>query len=250
MFFLCVTLTSGYAISNSEVRWMLCRARENVIGRRYGFTLIELLVVIAIIAILAAMLFPVFARAREQARATTCRSNLLQLGRALLMYAQDYDEELPAEPHAGNPHPELMAKLQPYVKNIELFYCPSAPYAGRTVWSDADNDGIIDIEYHPTNVAKGNISYYYFSFYNPPSTASGNAQWIDWFFLLRFWGDRPRVMSLRWEPTYWLMSDWYCEPHKGAGGRMPHESAFMSANILFLDGHVKKISQPARTVFK
>jgi len=62
---------------------------------RNGFTLIELLVVIAIIAILAAILFPVFARAREKARQTSCLSNLKQLSLAILMYAEDYDETLP-----------------------------------------------------------------------------------------------------------------------------------------------------------
>ena len=66
--------------------------------RRHGFTLIELLVVIAIIAVLAAILFPVFAQAREQARQTTCLSNLKQLGTGLTMYAQDYDETLPSWP--------------------------------------------------------------------------------------------------------------------------------------------------------
>lgn len=219
--------------------------------RRGGFTLIELLVVIAIIAILAALLFPVFARAREGARVTVCKSNLAQLGRALLMYAQDYDEWLPMEPHAGNPHPELVAVLMPYVKNIELFYCPSAPSVGLTQWSDADGNGVIDIAYDPVNVARGNISYYYFCFYNLPSQAApSRARWIDWGFLSRFWGDRPRIMSLHWEPTYWLMTDWYCRPHKDAGGRAPHESAFMSANILFLDGHVKKESRPAQSIFK
>ena len=63
---------------------------------RRGFTLIELLVVIAIIAILAAILFPVFAKAREKARQTSCLSNLKQLGLSFLMYAQDYDELLPS----------------------------------------------------------------------------------------------------------------------------------------------------------
>src|SRR5437867_4991654 len=64
--------------------------------RARGFTLIELLVVIAIIAILAAILFPVFAQARDQARQTTCLSNCKQLGTGLLMYGQDYDENLPS----------------------------------------------------------------------------------------------------------------------------------------------------------
>ena len=63
--------------------------------RRYGFTLIELLVVIAIIAILAAILFPVFAQARESARKSSCLSNARQIGLAAMMYAQDWDEILP-----------------------------------------------------------------------------------------------------------------------------------------------------------
>jgi prepilin-type N-terminal cleavage/methylation domain-containing protein/prepilin-type processing-associated H-X9-DG protein len=85
----------------------------------HGFTLIELLVVIAIIAILAAILFPVFAQAREKARQTTCTSNLKQAGLAILMYAQDYDETLPyaAINPPGQPLTMWYDLVEPYVKS-------------------------------------------------------------------------------------------------------------------------------------
>ena len=93
-----------------------------------GFTLIELLVVIAIIAILAAILFPVFARAREKARQASCQSNLKQLALAAAMYAQDYDEKLTIgwEPcTAGTDDGMWYWRWQPYINNIQLFVCPS-----------------------------------------------------------------------------------------------------------------------------
>ena len=105
---------------------------------RRGFTLIELLVVIAIIAILAAILFPVFARAREKARQTSCLSNTKQMSLAFVMYAQDYDETCPAAAAACaiNPTGEYTERLSdslywmdllyPYVKNRQVFTCPSA----------------------------------------------------------------------------------------------------------------------------
>ncbi len=101
-------------------------------ARRHGFTLIELLVVIAIIAILAAILFPVFARAREKARQTSCLSNLKQVALGHLMYAQDYDETIvPSLLYYNsddlNP-PESMwwyMKLEPYLKNDQILLCPS-----------------------------------------------------------------------------------------------------------------------------
>lgn len=92
--------------------------------RRPGFTLIELLVVIAIIAILAAILFPVFAQAREKARQTACLSNQKQIGTAAMMYVQDYDEILPSS-FAPGVVGEFVGVLQPYVKNYAVFFCPS-----------------------------------------------------------------------------------------------------------------------------
>ncbi len=94
--------------------------------RRYGFTLIELLVVIAIIAILAAILFPVFARAREKARQTSCLSNMKQIGTATLMYSQDYDEMwCPSVVTNGAATYTAFHLLEPYVKNAQVFMCPS-----------------------------------------------------------------------------------------------------------------------------
>lgn len=95
---------------------------------RRGFTLIELLVVIAIIAILAAILFPVFARAREQARKSACISNLKQIGTAILMYAQDYDEQIVPVATGVCPGPNAFGwgdLVQPYVKNYKVLECPS-----------------------------------------------------------------------------------------------------------------------------
>ncbi|MCC2669468.1 MAG: prepilin-type N-terminal cleavage/methylation domain, partial [Armatimonadetes bacterium] len=90
---------------------------------RRGFTLIELLVVIAIIAILAAILFPVFARAREAARQTSCLSNVRQLGMGFTMYFQDYDEMFPMV--KGNS--PWTASMQPYIRNQKMLRCPSDP---------------------------------------------------------------------------------------------------------------------------
>jgi prepilin-type N-terminal cleavage/methylation domain-containing protein/prepilin-type processing-associated H-X9-DG protein len=112
--------------------------------QKRGFTLIELLVVIAIIAILAAILFPVFAQAREKARQTSCLSNMKQIGLGLMMYTQDYDEQFPRADYTlptGTPSPlnpnatgafglrvnhyKWPAWVLPYTKNTQIFFCPS-----------------------------------------------------------------------------------------------------------------------------
>jgi prepilin-type N-terminal cleavage/methylation domain-containing protein/prepilin-type processing-associated H-X9-DG protein len=90
--------------------------------KKTGFTLIELLVVIAIIAILAAILFPVFAKAREKARQSSCLSNVKQLQLASLQYSQDYDEMMCP---SWNNYTQWYNNLQPYLKNTQILYCPS-----------------------------------------------------------------------------------------------------------------------------
>lgn len=93
---------------------------------RRGFTLIELLVVIAIIAILAAILFPVFARAREKARQSSCLSNVKQFSLAILSYTQDYDETLPMEATQTSIGVMTLADISaPYMKNKQIIICPS-----------------------------------------------------------------------------------------------------------------------------
>jgi prepilin-type N-terminal cleavage/methylation domain-containing protein/prepilin-type processing-associated H-X9-DG protein len=103
-----------------------------------AFTLIELLVVIAIIAILAAILFPVFAQAREKARQATCQSNLKQIGAAIQMYAQDYDETLPNSGKAGSKG-DVTVALLPYTKQSfgqGIWKCPShSAFTASTGWT-------------------------------------------------------------------------------------------------------------------
>ena len=131
--------------------------------RTAGFTLIELLVVIAIVAILAAILFPVFARAREKARQTACLSGIKQLSLGVLMYAQDYDGRLIPSRDREN---GLIwpAYLQPYVKNTQVFICPSV--ADESVYGERWNErgrlsiGLNrDMEDRDTNIAYSLAEY-------------------------------------------------------------------------------------------
>jgi prepilin-type N-terminal cleavage/methylation domain-containing protein/prepilin-type processing-associated H-X9-DG protein len=109
--------------------------------KKQGFTLIELLVVIAIIAILAAILFPVFARARENARRASCQSNLKQIGLGIFQYSQDYDETMTPsnQTNSGSSTP-WHNLLQPYVKSTQIFRCPSNTTPGTdSQWVSGSN---------------------------------------------------------------------------------------------------------------
>jgi prepilin-type N-terminal cleavage/methylation domain-containing protein len=125
---------------------------------RPGFTLFELLVVIAIIALLAAILFPVFAQAREKARQTSCLSNLKQLGTAMLMYSADHDGLFP--PAVGRQPQQVNAyefswlhRLEPYTKNLGIFICPSSRYHS-TDWRTSQ-DVLRSYGYPPTAHSSG-----------------------------------------------------------------------------------------------
>src|SRR5438093_7190091 len=118
----------------SKKMYMQVTARQQR-AKQQGFTLIELLVVIAIIAILAAILFPVFARARENARRSSCLSNLKQIGLGIMQYTQDYDEQFPkAWRGSGNGGSDATDKSKwmdmifPYVKSEQIFNCPSMTF--------------------------------------------------------------------------------------------------------------------------
>ncbi len=125
-----------------------------------GFTLIELLVVIAIISILAGMLMPVFAQAREKARQTMCLSNVKQISLAIMMYAGDWDETYSSRTITYNPlHPndpvwmccDWMSNLQPYVKNYDVFRCPSSLGPDVGIPTDYVINGIFD---HSTKMSR------------------------------------------------------------------------------------------------
>jgi prepilin-type N-terminal cleavage/methylation domain-containing protein/prepilin-type processing-associated H-X9-DG protein len=200
--------------------------------RRSGFTLIELLVVIAIIAILAAILFPVFARAREKARQSSCLSNVKQINLALLQYSQDYDERLPGlyyypiitSAPAGNCFYHFHA-VAPYCKNAQLWKCPSRVGA---LWP---SDGVHDLGFDSNSA----ICYDY--------NASLN------------WGGLGIVESPSDVFTYWdancgwctstVSPDYYDQFRAGGnyyGGSPTHNGG---QNYGFLDGHVKWLSLEA-----
>ncbi len=199
--------------------------------QRKGFTLIELLVVIAIIAMLAAILFPVFAKARESARRSTCSSNLKQLALATLMYAQDYDEQFPIAPTQGSPMPNIVAALDPYVKSWQVWYCPSI-----SVYASLDPT----LAQLKSNYDAGNVGYYFWSMDGiHPHTGP-------------FEGTHPpRHLTTSSPVEMWMWSDvfgaWFYPQGVGA---LHGFDKWAFTNVAFMDGHVKPAAGRPVEVFK
>jgi prepilin-type N-terminal cleavage/methylation domain-containing protein len=217
-----------------------------------GFTLIELLVVIAIIAILAAMLFPVFAKARAKARQCVCLSNLKQIGLATMMYCQDYDEFYPyfcfyptwtwpygyllANPPAASPlssspntYDGAVAyyALMPYVKNSGLWYCPQVARNPGDCYADPNmgTPPVPATTYHQNSMIM--VPDYWVAFHKGvPATHTGG----------------PVSMAEVGNPsTVFLWEDW----GQGYSGFAIHEGG---TNFCCCDGHAKWIKQGMKTV--
>jgi prepilin-type N-terminal cleavage/methylation domain-containing protein/prepilin-type processing-associated H-X9-DG protein len=214
----------------------------------FGFTLIELLVVIAIIAILAAILFPVFAQAREKARQTTCTSNLKQIGLALLMYVQDYDETFPnrrfepfgtAANFADYDQNSWRSVIQPYAKSTSLVTCPSNPDSRTPSWDPEFGISYAANFTEPGNAAADTVGRGLFGQHRSPGVALAGVQ-------------KPaeciavtEIFQVPW--VTWIVDrdDVAYTPANGGPtiGNVYGKSLFRGhsgmTNFLFADGHVK-----------
>jgi prepilin-type N-terminal cleavage/methylation domain-containing protein/prepilin-type processing-associated H-X9-DG protein len=206
-------------------------------SKHQGFTLIELLVVIAIIAILAAILFPVFARARENARRTSCMSNLKQLGLGTMMYAQDYDDFYPLSYNSVSGY--WWQVIQPYTKSTQINICPSSPFAstagyeGGTRGNYGANNTVIPLTSVPVNMAAVKASAGTYLFMDAGSfvaryTSYGAGAGSDWNYLPGM-GDGGGVCDA-------TVAD---ASYPGRGEDCMSGRHFGGVNMTFADGHVK-----------
>jgi prepilin-type N-terminal cleavage/methylation domain-containing protein/prepilin-type processing-associated H-X9-DG protein len=199
-----------------------------------GFTLIELLVVIAIIAILAAILFPVFARARENARRASCQSNLKQIGLGLMQYTQDYDEAFPRSRMNGH-RPSGWVPwhyvVQPYVKSYQLFKCPSVSSSSNMNGSNTEGIPAVPRSYL-ANGGGGNNG-------GPTPMSDGNGA------ALASIENVAQVILVggqlgnRADPDFWTTT--------GSTSNFEMHNHLGTVSFLFVDGHVKAM-RPEQTL--
>lgn len=232
--------------------------------QKRAFTLIELLVVVAIIALLAAILFPVFAQAREKARQASCLSNLKQIGLGALQYAQDYDERTPRNWYSDAVVPDDRPKdstavgdtpnnykwmdvLQPYLKSAQIFTCPSASnlvYEPRTSLAP----GSKTIKYGAYSY---NRAYGQFDIENDSTPAGKNLARIPdpaetvWF--AEAPGGGPYDFDFRWpdvasNPIVSSTSPRVLRDAGNANIQYVIERHQARTNVLWCDGHVKAMS--------
>jgi prepilin-type N-terminal cleavage/methylation domain-containing protein/prepilin-type processing-associated H-X9-DG protein len=225
-----------------------------------GFTLIELLVVIAIIAILAAILFPVFAQAREKARQSSCLSNCKQIGTAVWMYAQDYDEHLPnAGPDwpGNNKHPVYRAGygwamwailLDPYIKSRQVWVCPSGPSSGGAYeWGPSRDRIKVNLGYNEYlfwQVDKKNNWHSLAALAGTPAGVAGIAVIADSALggIFHDWGpDDPGHRKMPDEAPGWGMHRLKCAAAYPSPGKCPHRHPGGGASVVFADGHASFI---------
>lgn len=211
-------------------------------GKSRGFTLIELLVVIAIISILAAILFPVFARAREMARKSTCTSNLRQLGTAVQLYVQDYDGQYFQHWYLSPTYwfgrvnqsttPWQVFKseglLQPYLKNHDVQRCPS--FSGLTDYNGATAGYGYNVNYLTSGFGQSGVSE---ALIARPSSCVVFADAANYDARL---GNIKETTSI-WPPSSTM-------PFRYAVVHFRHNGG---SNVLYADGHVKS-AQPTRSM--
>lgn len=213
-------------------------------GARKGFTLIELLVVIAIISLLAGILFPVFARARENARRASCQSNLKEIGLGLLQYSHDFDERMPPEYQYSSSGTELVwwsDMIQPYVRSYQIFVCPSQQNPTEYTYA------------RPANPAYPNplrISYVGMAFNDQPATTNPVFGYQMGTSLALFEDTATTISVTESQKDYmelwsYLLTDAGYDPSSGLPD-VTDKRHLGGCNWLFLDGHVKFMlkSQP------
>jgi prepilin-type N-terminal cleavage/methylation domain-containing protein/prepilin-type processing-associated H-X9-DG protein len=218
----------------------LMREVQEAMERKKAFTLIELLVVIAIIAILAAILFPVFARAREKARTSSCQSNLKQLGLAVHQYLADYDEKFPyawfdvdRDGNLSAGDYTWRAVLLPYVKNRQIYVCPSDPGQNSFVYDTDEID--VDPPAGARTAGYAWNSVHWMSGSPTPPGGQPDAAVVDPAGTILITDSTGGAFELSYDSNTHGWIRWDTNVAQRQGGVRHLEGA----NYLFADGHVK-----------